>query len=156
MKRSLIIILVLALFAPLCTIEAKDKGKKMDRKEWFAHMRQHKHDFIAKELGLAKDQQTKFFPIYDAMEDEIFKVNRETRKLEKQVANNKAATDVEYDAATKAIIDLKKKESAIELKYFDKLKTVISSKQLFILKKAERKFTHNIMKEHNKKCSKKK
>ncbi|MBR3765803.1 MAG: hypothetical protein IKL11_01405 [Muribaculaceae bacterium] len=119
-------------------------------------MRQHKHDFIAKELGLAKDQQTKFFPIYDAMEDEIYKVNRETRKLEKQVANNKAATDVEYDAATKAIIDLKKKESAIELKYFDKLKTVISSKQLFILKKAERKFTNNIMKEHNKKCSKKK
>lgn len=155
MKRSLIIILILSIFAPFNSIVAKGKDKKVDRKEWFAHMRQHKHEFIANELGLTKDQQTKFFPIYDAMEDEMFKVNRETRKLEKQVSDNKAATDVEYDAATKAIIDLKKKESAIELKYFDKLKTIISSKQLFLLKKAERKFTNKIMKEHNKKCRKK-
>ncbi len=156
MKRSLVFILLLSLIAPFSIIEAKDKDKKKrDRKEWFAHMRQHKHEFLVDELELTKEQQTKFFPIYDEMEDEMFKVNRETRKLEKQVSENKAATDVEYDAATKAIIDLKKKESTIELKYFEKLKTVLSSKQLFLLKKAERKFVNKIMKEHNKKCRKK-
>ncbi len=155
MKRSIIIILIIAIFAPINVAVAQGK-KKIDRKEWFAHMRQHKHDFLTKELKLTKEQEAKFFAVYDAMEDELHKVNRDTRKLEKQVADNKAATDVEYDAASKAIIELKKKEAAIELKYFDKLKATISSKQLFLLKKAERKFTKNIMKEHNKKCSKKK
>lgn len=155
MKRSIIIILIIAIFAPLNMVVAQGK-KNVDRKEWFAKMRQHKHDFLTKELNLTKDQEAKFFAVYDAMEDELHKVNRDTRKLEKQVADNKAATDVEYDAASKAIIELKKKEAAIELKYFDKLKATISSKQLFLLKKAERKFTKNIMKEHNKKHSKKK
>ena len=155
MKRSIIIILIIAIFAPINVAVAQGK-KNVDRKEWFAQMRQHKHEFLAKELKLTKDQEAKFFAVYDAMEDELHKVNRDTRKLEKQVTDNKAATDVKYDAASKAIIELKKKEAAIELKYFDKLKATISSKQLFLLKKAERKFTKNIMKEHNKKHSKKK
>ena len=113
----------------------------------------HKHEFIEDELDLTNEQEDKFFPIYDAMEDELHKVQRETQKLEKQVADKKA-TDVEYDAASKAIIELKKKEADIELKYFDKFKTVLSSKQIFQLKRAEKKFTRKIMNAHNKKRKK--
>lgn len=152
MKRILFIILVVAFFAPINSTVAKDK-KKADRKEWFAKVREHKHDFIEDELDLTDAQETKFFLIYDAMEDELLKLQRETRKLERQVADKKA-TDVEYDAATKAIIELKKKEADIELKYFDKFKTVLSSKQLFELKRAEKKFTRKIMNAHNKKRKK--
>lgn len=151
MKRILFIILALAVVAPFNTIVAQ--GKKKDRKEWFAKMREHKHDFIEDALDLTDEQEDKFFPIYDAMEDELHKVQRETRKLEKQVAD-KNATDVEYDAASKAIIELKKKEADIELKYFDKFKTVLSSKQIFQLKRAEKKFTRKIMNAHNKKRKK--
>lgn len=151
MKRILFIILALIVVAPFNVILAQ--GKKKDRKEWYAQMRQHKHDFIEDELDLTDEQEDKFFPIYDAMEDELHKVQRETRKLEKQVADKKA-TDVEYDAASKAIIELKKKEADIELKYFDKFKTVLSSKQIFELKRAEKKFTRKIMNAHNKKRKK--
>lgn len=149
MKRILIVILIIATFAPFMCVEAK-KNRKADKKEWFAKMRQHKHDFIEDELDLTDEQEDKFFPMYDAMEDELHKLNRETRKLEKQVAD-KNATDVEYDAASKAIIEFKKKEADIELKYFDKFKTVLSSKQIFELKRAEEKFTRKIMNAHNKK-----
>jgi len=152
MKRILIVILIIATFAPFMCVEAK-KNSKADKKEWFAKMRQHKHDFIEDELDLTDEQEDKFFPMYDAMEDELHKLNRETRKLEKQVAD-KNATDVEYDAASKAIIELKKKEADIELKYFDKFKTVLSSKQIFELKRAEKKFTRKIMNAHNKKRKK--
>ncbi len=152
MKRILFTILVVAFFAPINSTVAKNK-KKADRKEWFAKVREHKHDFIEDELDLTDAQETKFFLIYDAMEDELLKLQRETRKLERQVADKKA-TDVEYDAATKAIIELKKKEADIELKYFDKFKTVLSSKQLFELKRAEKKFTRKIMNAHNKKHKK--
>ncbi|MBR5332644.1 MAG: Spy/CpxP family protein refolding chaperone [Muribaculaceae bacterium] len=152
MKRIIFIILALAIVAPFNTIIAKDK-KKNNREEWYAQMRHHKHDFIDDELDLTDEQEAKFFPIYDAMEDELRKVQHETRKLEKQV-DDKDATDVEYDAASKAIIELKKKEADIELKYFDKFKTVLSSKQIFKLKKAEKKFTRKIMNAHNKKHKK--
>lgn len=152
MKRYILIILILALFAPINLVEANEKKQgKIDRKEWFAKMRNLKHNYLSKEIGLTPEQAEKFFPIYDSMEDEIFKVNRETRKLEKKVSESESASDVEYEAAAKAIIDLKKKESTIELKYIDQFKTILSSKQLFLLKKVERKFTHKIMRGYNSK-----
>lgn len=152
MKRYITLLLVLILFAPMSHIEAK--GGKKDREKWFAQMREYKHNFIVKELGLSQEQQEKFLPIYDKMEDEIFKVSSETRQLEKKVSGGNA-TDVEYEAAAKAIIELKQKESTIEMRYFEQFKTVLSSKQLFELKKAERKFANQLMKKRNKKCDKK-
>lgn len=150
MKRLLFIILTIAAIAPFNTISADNK-KKADRKEWFAQMRQYEHEFIADEIDLSKEQKEKFFPIYDAMKDELHKVQRETRQLERSVAKNDNATDVEYESAAKALIELKQKESAIELIYFDKFKEILSAKQLFKLKKAERKFTNKLRKEHHKK-----
>lgn len=147
MKRFITFILILSLFAPLCQIEAKGNGK--DRKEWFKKMRDYKHQFIIKELNLSAEQQKNLFPIYDKMEDEIFKVTSETRQLEKKVSSGKV-TDLEYENAARAITELKQKECAIELKYFDQLKAILSSQQLFLLKKAERKFSHQLMKMRNK------
>lgn len=147
MKRFITFILILSLFAPFCQIEAKGKGK--DRKEWFQKMREFKHQFIVKELNLSAEQQKNLFPIYDKMEDEIFKVTSETRQLEKKVSSGKA-TDLEYENAARAITELKQKECAIELKYFDQLKSILTSEQLFLLKKAERKFSHQLMKMRNK------
>ena len=147
MKRFISFILILTLFAPLCQIEAKGNGK--DRKEWFKKMRDYKHQFIVKELNLSAEQQKNLFPIYDKMEDEIFKVTSETRQLEKKVSSGKV-TDLEYENAARAITELKQKECAIELKYFDQLKAILSSQQLFLLKKAERKFSHHLMKMRNK------
>ena len=137
MKRFITFILILSLFAPLCQIAANGNGK--DRKEWFKKMRDYKHQFIIKELILSAEQQKNLFPIYDKMEDEIFKVTSETRQLEKKVSSGKV-TDLEYENAARAITELKQKECAIELKYFDQLKAILSSQQLFLLKKAERKF----------------
>lgn len=151
MKRYITLFIILAMFAPISMIEAK--GNKGDREKWFAQMREYKHKFLAQELGLSQAQQDKFFPIYDKMENEIFKVNSETRQLEKKVSKGNAS-DVEYEAAAKAIIELKQKESAIELKYFNQFKTVLSSKQLFLLKKAERKFAKELIKKRSK-CNKK-
>ena len=59
MKRIIFIILALAIVAPFNTIIAKDK-KKANREEWYAQMRQHKHDFIDDELDLTDEQEDKF------------------------------------------------------------------------------------------------
>ena len=48
------------------------------------------------------------------------------------------------------MFETKSKEGAIEKQYFAKLKSVLTPKQLFQLKRAERKFTDKLMKEHSK------
>ena len=68
MKRYITFILLVALFAPLCQIDAKG-GRNRD--EWFKKIREYKHEFIANELGLTPEQQQKFFPIYDKMENAL-------------------------------------------------------------------------------------
>lgn len=155
MKRSFILILVFTIFSSINVIDAQEKKNKMNREEWFAQMRNYKHKFIADEIKLTPEQEAKFFPIYNMMEDELFQGQRETRKLKKKAEKDESVSDSEYEAATKAIIDLKRKEHDIELKYYYQIKPIISSKQYFKLKAAEHKFTRIVMKRHNQKGKKK-
>ncbi len=76
MKRGLLISVILALILPVVSFGQEGNSQ---RQKWFSEMRNYKHDFLAKELSLSKDQQSAFFPLYDAMEDETNKINRETR-----------------------------------------------------------------------------
>ncbi len=148
MKRIFISsIFIIILSFSLTTLAQNDNS---DRQKWFTEMRNYKHKFLTKELDLSKEQQTEFFKLYDSMEDETNKINHEIREQEHKIHENASSTtDKEYEAAAKKIFELKIKEGEIELRYFDKFKEVLTSKQLFLLKNAERKFTRRIMAEHN-------
>lgn len=151
MKRLSILFLIISLFAQLSTIDAQKKQSKEERQQWFKEMREYKHNFLIKELDLDKEQQEAFFPIYDAMEDETFKLHHGTRKLQRELSKKEAdVTDIEYEKAAEALFELKYKEAQIELKYFEQFKSVLTKKQLFLLKKAEDKYTRHLMKQHDK------
>ena len=149
MKRILIILILavgLLQAQEACAHRPDDKG----RKEWFREMRQYKHDFLAKELNLTKEQQEKFFPIYDEMEGSIFRINKEARDMERKVCDAKgSASDLEYEKATEALYEIKGKEAAVEMQYLPKFKTILTPKQLFLLKGAEQKFMRELMKQHS-------
>ncbi len=119
-----------------------------DRQKWMTEMRNFKHDFLAKDLDLSKEQQQEFFASYDEMEDRINRLNAETRDLEQRVLADDDATDVELDAAARAVYQLKNEESKIELEYFDQFKKILRPQQLIRLKNAERKFTQQLMNHH--------
>lgn len=119
-----------------------------DRQKWMTEMRNFKHDFLAKDLDLSKEQQQDFFAAYDEMEDRINRLNAETRELEQSVLSDDNASDVELDAAARAVYQLKNEESKIELEYFDQFKKILQPKQLIRLKNAERKFTQQLMIHH--------
>ncbi|MBR6639614.1 MAG: hypothetical protein IKL35_04545 [Muribaculaceae bacterium] len=151
MKRLSILLLIISLFAQLSTIDAQQKRSKEERQQWFKEMREYKHNFLIKELDLDKEQQEAFFPIYDAMEDETFKLHHGTRKLQRDLSKKDAdVTDIEYEKAAEALFELKYKEAQIELKYFEQFKNVLTKKQLFLLKKAEDKYTRHLMRQHDK------
>ena len=151
MKRLSILLLIISLFAQLSTIDAQQKRSKEERQQWFKEMREYKHNFLIKELDLDKEQQEAFFPIYDSMEDETFKLHHGTRKLQRDLSKKDAdVTDIEYEKAAEALFELKYKEAQIELKYFEQFKNVLTKKQLFLLKKAEDKYTRHLMRQHDK------
>lgn len=149
MKRNYIIILILAFLAQFSTVNAQKAASKGDRQKWFKEMREYKHSFLAKELELTEKQQEEFFPLYDAMESETHKANKDVRQIEKDLSDKgNNVTDSEYEKAAEALFKLKSKEADIEMSYFEKFKNVLTKKQLFQLKGAEWKFTRKIMNHH--------
>ncbi len=149
MKKYILFILIAAIL-PIASF-AQDNNHK----QWWKEMQEYKMNFIAKEIGLSEEQKEKFFPIYNEMEAAIFKLNKETRELEKKISSNKQdVSDIEYEKAAEAMFELNAKEGSIEESYFTKFQSVLTPKQLFKLKIAERKFTREVMKHHNRMKSK--
>lgn len=131
--------------ASMMTMAQRSRLSKEDRQKYLEEMRQFKHDFLVKELNLTRDQQNQFFPVYDQMEDEVNQVAEDTRAFEDKVAQNEEATDMELEAAARALFEQKGRESEIEMVYFERLKDVLTPRQLLNLKGAERKFTQQLV-----------
>lgn len=149
MKRSFIIVVILSLAA--LSVSAQQRGRqKPDREKWFQELREWKHQFLIKEVELTEEQQPKFFAVYDAMQNEILAIHNGTRNMEKKLSLNKQASDLEYEKMAEALIEVKIKEGEIQKRYLDKMKTVISSRQLYKLQVAEKKFIRMLNRQHNK------
>lgn len=126
-----------------------------ERKQWFGEMRRFKADFVAKELNLTEDQKAKFIPLYEEMDAKTAQVGEEARRMERNLGKKgENITDTEYEKTAEALYEAKGKEAAIEMEYFTKFKSILSKKQLFQLKGAERKFTRQLM-EHQRNNGKK-
>lgn len=148
LKRIAFAIIAIAMISLPAIAQKNDNGA--DRQRWRKEMRQLKNDFMVRELKLTNDQREKFLPAYNAMEDEIDAVNRDTRKMTREVEKKgDAATELEYEKATDAMFEAKAREGAIEKKYVKQFRSVLSREQMFKLKRVEQKFTRELMKHHN-------
>lgn len=149
MKHTILAYIIFSFMLSASQLYARDNDQEentVDRQRFFKEMRDYKHRYLARELGLTKDQQNRFFPVYDEMEDETTKINDETRDLERRISESSDdVSDLEYDKATEALFDLKIHEGEIEKEYMNKFKDVLTKKQLFSLKSAERKFNRELM-----------
>lgn len=147
MKRIyLIVVFVVAVIAGVGESYAQNKS---DRDQWLEQIRQYKRTYFTKELDLTKEQQQKFFPLYEEMEDQTSKLEEDARVMERRVSEATDATDLEYEKATEALYDMKLKQAEVEKGYMEKFKTILSARQLFELKGVERKFSRDMMRQHN-------
>lgn len=144
MNRIYLIILFIATVASSAL--AQPRPTPENRERWKSELRNYKHDFMARELDLSRDQQSKFFPLYDQMEDSIEQINTDTRELEKRIGDD--ASDIETEAAARALFEQKSREGQLELEYFDSFKAILTPRQLLKLKSAERQFMRRLM-HHN-------
>ncbi len=144
MNRIYLIILFIATVASSAL--AQPRPTPENRERWKSELRNYKHDFMVRELDLSRDQQSKFFPLYDQMEDSIEQINTDTRELEKRIGDD--ASDIETEAAARALFEQKSREGQLELEYFDSFKTILTPRQLLKFKSAERQFMRRLM-HHN-------
>lgn len=139
--------LIAALMLPAVMQAQRNSGR--NRESWMKEIQQYKNDFIAKKLELTDEQRAKFLPLYNSMDEEIRKVQEESERLSRQTMGKEdKATDLEYEKAAEAMYELKGRENAIEMKYFEEYKTILTPQQLFKLKDAEKDFTRELMKQH--------
>lgn len=116
-----------------------------NRSKFATDMYQAKHEMIIEELGLTPSQQKQFMPLYEQMEREVYQVNRNARALANEVEKKKNPSDRDYEAAASALSGTRMREGEIEAKYFDLFSKILTKKQLFQLKQAERKFTREML-----------
>lgn len=150
MVKKLLVILIALILLPIAM--SAQKPTTRERRAWMKEMQQYKNDYISRKLELTDAQKAKFLPLYNRMEEEERAIADQTALMERDVRKKgDAATDLEYEKAAEAQFELKAKEAQIELKYFKEFKTVLSSKQLLKLKRAERDFSRELMKKHHEK-----
>ncbi|MDE5661842.1 MAG: hypothetical protein K2F91_00800 [Muribaculaceae bacterium] len=120
----------------------------IDREKALCEMKAYKHDVLAKELDLTKEQQRDFFPIYDELDSKLLQINLETRELERRTEADAEASDTELEAAAAAIYAQKQKEGKLEMEYYDKFRELLTPRQLLRLRSAEKKFTRTLVRHH--------
>lgn len=151
MKRiSAILLSVLCALLAFNSV-AQRQGKPLtdeDRQRIRSEIRSYKHEFLARELEMSREQQREFFPVYDEMDEAVDRINFETRELERKVSQKADASEVEIEAAARAVFSQKSAEGEVEKQYFDRFRQILSGKQLLRLRKAERKFTQRLMRHH--------
>lgn len=142
---------IICLSSP--AISARQHGADGNQAEMFEKLLEYKHDFITKRLELTRDQQNKFFPLYDSMCEELNKLNNDVRQVTERTSklSDAEAKDVDYSVATKANIEKGEKTSAIEKKYYAKFEEILKPKQLFKLKLAEQEINMKLIKKIKKK-----
>lgn len=144
---------ILAIALSLCSVAAALAQARSlspeERDKWLSEMSAYKKEFIARQLDLSDKQQKAFFEVYNQMEAELNQIAADTRDLERKVSESDEASDIEIESVARAIFEQKSREGAVETAYFDKFKEILSPKQLLALKKAERKFTQQLVRRHS-------
>lgn len=147
--KLFLIAMVMALPAVAQNRDGKPEGGKENFEKWFKEVREFKHKFMVKELGLKDNQKEEFFRIMDRMEDECGEVNRNARDMEHELlAKGDKATEAEYEKASLVLFEQKQKEAEIEMRAYKEFKKVLTPEQLFKLKNADWKFSRGLMDKH--------
>lgn len=155
MTRRHLIIAIIALAAVFGSVNiSAQRLSDEELQKALTEMRNFKHRVFVKELQLAKDQQQKFFDVYDAMDKELMVIGNETRDLERKTLGDASASDTECATVARSLFEQRKRESEVELKYFDKLADVLTPRQLLKFKSVERKISMQLANYHGRQKSK--
>ncbi len=148
---SLIIAFVIFPFASSFAQEEVDSVKTADsRRKWLNDVKDYKYQMLEREAQMTEKQAEEFFPLYQEMENRVFMVNLEARRMEMRVSDDfDTATDDDFKQAAQALSDVKVREAEIEKEYYPQFARILSDKQMFLLKRAETHFATDMLRHYN-------
>ncbi|MBD5230663.1 MAG: hypothetical protein HDS66_00630 [Bacteroidales bacterium] len=143
MNRILLSILLclLAISPALAADKADNDASKREQQR--RELIDFKIKYLIKEVDIPADKQAEFERLYRKMEDERLSLFREVYRKAKSAS--KSSTDAEILAASDMIASTKQREGAMELKYYQEFKKLLTPRQLLNLKRAEDRFNRKVM-----------
>jgi hypothetical protein len=92
-------------------------------------LRAQKVAIITEVMQFTEAEDAKFWPVYREYEGELAKINDDRMALIREYATSyDSLTDAIADRLAHGVLDLETRRTAVKLKYYDRLKSVISPK----------------------------
>ncbi|QLE02079.1 hypothetical protein HX109_11120 [Galbibacter sp. BG1] len=138
MKKTIIILLLSLLSVPLLA----QKDSKRD------HIKSLKIAFLTDQLALSPKEAEKFWPIYNAYDDEMFEQRyKEHKKIKHKLKDGglDSMTEDEAKALLSEIELIDKNTYELNKKLNNDLEGVISAKKIILLKKLEDDFNRKLL-----------
>jgi Skp family chaperone for outer membrane proteins len=102
--------------------------------------------YITKKLSLTPDEAKVFWPVYDAYRAEMKEVRGDMRETAQSAREDfDVMTDAQVEAAVNKMLDNRRKELDITLRYHEQFKKVLNIRKIAKLYKAEHEFTQIIL-----------
>ncbi len=130
------IFFILFAFITLSVNAQHGKNKERIREK----VKTQKVSFISEKLDLSEVEAQKFWPIYDAYHTDLRKLKSSLNLHPKEDISDKEAEDM-----LNAFLEGKSKETEIQKRYIDKLKTVIPPSKVANLFRVEREFKEKVI-----------
>lgn len=117
-----------------------------NQKSRMAEFFEQKRAYLIKEVGMTKAESDQFFPLYDTLQKEKFRLHREVRdKVKKIKSAGDQVSDDSYLEAAQAMNDLRLKEAQLENDYYRKFSRMFSPQKLYKLQMAESNFNKEVL-----------
>ena len=102
--------------------------------------------FITERLELSSTEAQKFWPVYNAIEDEKDVLRKESRKLRKNL-DLETISDNDANTLLESMLDLENKKHQLQNKRVNELLKVIPAKKVILLKIVEDQFNKRMLEE---------
>ena len=107
--------------------------------------RTRQKNFITRRAALTEAEANKFFQLYYELQDKKQELNKNSWSKHK-VKKDVELSDAEYCDMAESVLKNRIKLNEMELEYFNKYKTFLPGKKIFLIQKAEIAFNREILK----------
>ncbi len=149
MRKIHYILPIVVLFISTSVFSQKRKRMSNDR------VKAYKIAYITEQLNLTEKEAEKFWPIYNAHEEQLSGLRKEEnsdfKKFYKEEVNIDEVSEAEAKKLVSSVSETREKMHAINKVYYTKLKNILSYKKILKLQIAEREFKRNLFERLKKK-----
>ncbi len=133
-------ILLLFLFAIHASSIAQENRKE--------EIEKFRKEYFTRQLNLSADEAKKFWPIYNEMQEEFHKIQRERRSRMRSIREDfESMSDAELEKSINDELIFRQKELDLDKKYHERYKAVLSVRKLALYYRAQEGFKRELLKQ---------